>query len=1107
MVVETPEEISPTDLMRLREQSWSHKLSAVSLVAECPIDSEFTEQTLHVLGRIYRLRRPKGDQESFLRRWPAVQVLSTVGVAADHYDHGAFWPALTELAGVEKDQQFQREWGSAFLKNLERLGLPTFAGSDDAGTAYVGRILMHSGVPTYCLADYYRLVDDRRRKHPELDAESFVSWAVDARLPNIDKPVARFLKYGGEFAVDVTDRVFELLDLVTVGGDPSSVPLPQRFLTAAKELADNDELTPRSRQRKSGVSSAAEVRPALHLDPYGRGVLLRLPAVSEAPDGTATWLVSIDGKSQQQIRTKALWPGSGEPAPQTDFSITAPARTATAALEGHAHLQATVPIVDDKDPLLAFDEQGRRLSPGLPWKGTDTWLLFPGSVETLDAEGELRVLSEAPLPPGWAGWSLILADLSRVRSIVAGTASRRHTIQMFSSARISVREPVQGVRTRTGEAVFSALPKLELPSEFGAEATWDVTVSDGRGEVLMHRSLSGDADTSGIWAELPKPYFGTLSIRVRGPWGRGAARSLFVVEDLQVKCTPDWRRLGGAEGLVPASVELSADPAVFIDRPSLKFGPQDTKASVTLTARNQPTLLTIEPPHISLSYLAEDYMLGPSIRPLALQTESVVESPGLLALHVGAAAEPRLHVFVRGERVQELNPLGDSRNGIYRFNLAQMADTLAVNPYLRLCLDPEGALEVAATRPSRLFSAVHIEESRIVLDDCVRTDGLTAVVYAKRAPWRAPVSIPITEGEAPLPPEMCEAGPLLVHARVEDPWIPEPVPDWPDKATRAPADGYLHSADAAETALSGFLADELPLPEDDIDPVRAWAVLCRSYKLDLPDLRTVAVSLSERLRATPAAALQALPRSNAETEVLPTTLIRAGLGAVRTDAEVAPEDLEWSRRSVLTSMLLLRELAPEQREEALEAAAVVCGDAVFQLAEGRDPVPTAGRFDESADRYDALDPQTRAIFRAQAAFVPKGLLDADSRGAAAMRLLETRRDHDLGRVVPRAHRLLEEVNRLFGLIDAPAAAEAVRARTHPTRPEGWRALPAVSMGFALAARYAAHGDTMARGWIDQERNAWAQLAAASPELVTIDMIIAELMVTHGWTRAQEVEGP
>ena len=1103
---EEPEVVSPAELMNLREHYWSRKLAAVSLVAEVPIDSELTEQTLGVLGRIYRLRRPKGDQGRFLQRWPAVQVLSTVGVATEHYAHGTFWPRLAELAGVDQDQNFQREWGTAYLENLATLGLPVFEDSDDAGSAYVGRILLHSGVPTYCLPDYMRLVQDRRRRSPGLDAESFVSWAVEARLSNVDKPVVRFLKFGGEFAVDVSDRIFELMDVVATGGDGTAVPLPERFRVVAHELAaagEIDRLAPGKRATRP--QSSAETHPHLVLDPYGRGLLLRLPAISEAPDGMATWLVSIDERTQH-VRTQALWPGSGEPAPQTDVAVTSPARTATAALEGHEQLQATVGIVDDKDPLLAFDEEGLRLQPGLPWRGTATWLLMPGEADQLEVHGDLRIMTEAPLPPGWAGWSLVLADLGDVSSLAFGASGKRHSIQRFSSARIALPEPVDGVRTRSGEPVFAAPPAIELPPEFGVEAVWDVTVLDSRGETLDRRSVSSDAAADDIWSSLPSPLFGRYSIKVRGPWGRGASRDMVIIESFSAESSPAWRRLRGG-GLVPATVRISTHSRMEADHSAVSLSADETRASVSVVHEGRSILLSLEPAHMSLSYQAADGLLGPTVRPLSLYAEDIIEAPGMVTVNVGAAAAPVLHVFKGPQHLQAVEPGGNSRYGVHRFDLRRIVDTLREHPQIRLCLDPEGRLDVVGIRPRKLFSNVVLGDGGLLsFEDCVEVDGLTALLYATRAPWRAPVQIPVVSGKAQLRPEMQDAGPLVLMVRVEDPWVPEPVPSWPAEGQSriVRSRGYLRSDDEEETALSAFLAGEAEAPERIADLARVWSVLARPQALLLDDRFSTIKAMVALVSVDPVESLQALAQSSAPTESLPSMLIRSGLAAAPCTGTIpSAVGLDWSRRSVIGSVLLLPLLVPSEREEALEAAAITCGEVVADIACGKDPSPSAGRFDESADRYDLLDDETRTLFKAQAAFMPRGILDADTRSEAAMRLLETRREHDLGLIVPRGRRLYDEMRRLFSIIGTDDALEALESRRHPTNPSGWRIMPALSIGFAFVARYAARGSKIASDWSTRERKAWGQLSRATPDLALADIILAELIVASREGLAQE----
>jgi hypothetical protein len=274
------------------EAEWRPRLEVVSLAAEVLDEIPVPQRVaaLHALGTLFGTQRSSRSRQRLAMRWPAVHVVATTGVAADHYASGTFWPKLVALLDVRGDQGFHGEWGEAFLENLGCLGLPTFRDDgSDAGTKFVGRILMHSGMPTYCLADFYRLIIERRRRTPGLSPEEFVAWsgsrASVGQLHNVDKPVSRFLQYGGEFAIDVSGRAFDLLDAVAGGGDGTDVPLPARFREVALAQHAAGDLVPVPR-RSATAGGSDDLRPQLVVDPFEQGLLLRLPPVGDAPDGS-----------------------------------------------------------------------------------------------------------------------------------------------------------------------------------------------------------------------------------------------------------------------------------------------------------------------------------------------------------------------------------------------------------------------------------------------------------------------------------------------------------------------------------------------------------------------------------------------------------------------------------------------------------------------------------------------------------------------------------------------------------------------------------------------------------------------------------------------------
>jgi hypothetical protein len=73
-------------------------------------------------------------------------------------------------------------------------------------------------------------------------------------------------------------------------------------------------------------------------------------------------------------------------------------------------------------------------------------------------------------------------------------------------------------------------------------------------------------------------------------------------------------------------------------------------------------------------------------------------------------------------------------------------------------------------------------------------------------------------------------------------------------------------------------------------------------------------------------------------------------------------------------------------------------------------------------------------------------------------------------------------------------ANEISVRRAPDGKGGWLALPTMSIAMALVARLAAHGDeacqTLEREW----RERWSDLALHAPDLVAIDLVLAEALI-------------
>jgi hypothetical protein len=506
---------------------------------------------------------------------------------------------------------------------------------------------------------------------------------------------------------------------------------------------------------------------------------------------------------------------------------------------------------------------------------------------------------------------------------------------------------------------------------------------------------------------------------------------------------------------------------------------------------------------MSVAYQSIGTSLSPSVRPLSLTRESIAEQPGELILDVGAAAEPTLHV-IAGTRVVQTVRNRVGRAGIYRFDLAQIVDTLRDHPQAALALSPEGELVIATVRPQSLFRGIRMEGSELRFDACVDVEGLTAYVFALRAPWRAPAPLPIADGRARLPEWLVEAGPLGVFARIEDPWVPLPPPGWSQAGawTLVEAEGWVIDDDAEEAAISMFLAGHTPLPAEITDLTRLWNARALLGRLGLgARVDDVAKGIDHVIYSHPAAALGALANSDVPVHFIPALMVRSGLAWANLADAHENTVPSWTARGALPAALLSAADSVWSGDE-VEAAMSVCGDAINGLLDGQDPYASAGCLDESADLLDREPGFRDGLIRA-AGLIPHGLLSADSRVLAAMEFVENRRHRKLDWLTRNARSVLREAEDLIKVIGDPATSNAFRARLHRTQTGDWYVLPSLSLAFALAGRHASRGHREAMKWALREQRPWESLAEVAPQLVTIDLIIAELTVGR---RAEEATG-
>jgi hypothetical protein len=1113
----TPRTMGARELLDARERSWSARLRNASLVAEADIRAEFSKQVAYVLGRLYgKLPDQREAGASLLLRWPACVAAAMAGAAVTGYEAGTYWRALWASAEYPGTAQDQAIWGDAFIRAVAKLGMATFP---EMPLRYVGPILMHAGIPAYCLGDYFRLLLDRRRQDPGMDAESFLSWATspgrELRLSTLDMPARRFLGHGGDYAHDVVDRSLDLLErLSEPDPDLDGVLLPAYMVEIARDESAAGRLDLTAARRARGLAGHdQQPRPRIGLDPFGQGVQVILPAVGEAPDGVAIWRVIADGEAAT-IKSRALWVGMAEAAPETTHPLHRPVRTVLVSLAGR-DLVAELQVVEPTDPILFFADDGRRLPASQSLPRGQVWVLHPADRD-LVVTGDVSGITETAVPFGWDGWRLRLVSLENVQR-VSLEGGRAHLVHGQTRPRLVLDDPVPGVTTPYGSPVYAAPPLVWLPGTPESPISWQVDVRPAAGgSPLASRTAEGPCELD-VWEPVSRPILGAFDIIVRGPLGRGMRRTVFIAEGLAVSYQPAVRALN-ASGLRPCAADLTsvAGSAVFPGRQ--RFADFERAHIAEYRAVGESEALVVAPPHVALICVGAGATTW-TAAPLRLTTETFGDAGRLLVRAPGLSEHAELEVWAGGECVQTIPASGQRSPGLAGYELARAGDTVAGHGRAELVLPFDGApMPVGFVRPRRLATGAELDGDRLVIRDYVHVDGLSVAVHLVYAPWRNPVVLPVpADGVVVLPQGVHQAGPIRVVLRVEDPWTTTGWPTWPGPDSLfCKASGIPAGIDPEEDVISCFLARSGELPEPLRRPERVWCLVNLAEDLMRSGIRAdLRERCGEALRKQPRAALLALLESGLDHRACVSALIMAGLASSRPEsatdltamnqaelpAELTAAGQLWAAlpaaAAVLTTDLLSRSYADATGPlaELADGAIAQCGDSLRRMLGGdSDPYAAVGRFGLEAEQMTRFSPQQLEVMWQAAAVVPKAFLDADTRTVAALRMFDVRRMPVFKRAALNAASVISTAERLVLASSYPGLTRQITARRHPHGTGGWLAVPAMSAALAIVGRLAARGENGCQAFERAWRGTWAGLATQAPDLVGIDLVLAEALI-------------
>ena len=412
------------------EEELRQKLAGVDLLSEAgPISGEETCELGKLIGAHFTNADWEHVKVTIARDYPCSFAVYLVFQGIHGYEEGDFWSGVRETTGIDLSPAKTSEWGQLFERIEERFGVARFPLL--GGHRYVGPILAHGGVPDSSLADFFdRFIHPwvTNAEYTLLTANEF----IEERLyhsnvqKEVDKPIIRFLKYGGRVAEDFVDRCRNMAMLTVQTGE---VPLPE-------EVGLYSQVTDRYRQWCTGKDLRVDEKrfrgirkPILIMEPWGLGPSLYFPpqnALLDKSEWQATWRVYADTKLLEE------WNHDAYTVEESNVGLRQVAQEYKVELAiittNHGQQEDTAefqriwryPGMMKDCPVMFFDASTKKQIPSrtvLP--AVPVWVYRRPDIE-LKARPPptLRVMEELPqLPSGWSTLLGQLIDLTDVEEL------------------------------------------------------------------------------------------------------------------------------------------------------------------------------------------------------------------------------------------------------------------------------------------------------------------------------------------------------------------------------------------------------------------------------------------------------------------------------------------------------------------------------------------------------------------------------------------------------------------------------------------------------------------------------------------------------------------
>lgn len=1103
------------------EYRWRALLQPVSLVIEADFSEDDVREAQRKFGAMVRqLEKQEIPYRKIIKRYPALTLLTLVGHASLAYDHGAYWESYWDELEMARNADFENDIRRSIVDILDKFSLARFPDIErDSNRKYVMMLALHAGIPIHSLRDLLVVIHEHITQGRPATGAAVMEWLQEPgkehRTSTLDVPVRNFLINGAEFAADILDRIIEFIQEATV--DPTifdrelnagTTGLPSVLLHELVQQLKDEPLN--IRRRRIGAGTLAQPSVIYLID--DDEIVLELPTPADGTD--SPWRVSFDGEVREVLAGRR-W-GGGNQTAIARAAVPGPVRE---AIVSHPNTSSSsIALVVQPDPLLIFDQKGRRIARRDGLKDC-VWAVFPEDHQLVDAYSQQPVeYRDTGNPAGWHRWRSVFVELDDIGALQLhrdGTAvGTPRLVRKDARPRFVLSEPAVGVLTPEGRSVYTQRPWVILPSTHAdPPPEWKVQVRRvGEADFLVNETWLGEDEETSVdpFDDAEEAQLGYFEILVTGPMGSDARCVVYAFEGLHADFEPAIR-VPALGGLSACTAAVEAEGCEGLPHEPITFDTHVVERKLDVLNDVIADSVILRPPHVEIRSGEAGVPIAWRMTPDVSDPEDfaqdrfvAIRAPGISRVDFGYFSD-------LGDLIQaDTNPRRRP-NDVFETRTQPFADTARHHPTGRVAaiLHTEtGPIDVTVllARPRLLASAANLVNDALEFSDVAAVDDLAVHVWRMTAPWRAPESFPVVDGSATVPDHLVGHGELRCQLFVDDPWVAVDPPAVPSaSAFRIEQPGWCDDGTAEQVMLARHIATgESALEGVGVRP-EVWTAMARLHADGKPKRFAGLIRI---LTADPRAALECLGDSTISANDKMAMLIRSELVNHNFTAEDTSNELHphpWFGCMVeladLPSLHHRRHKVPAERAETLAYLRDRGGEPLTELLRtGKTAKFHDTCFDSSVlelsfvpgNRIESKLHEIQQVPHAQLdhanlrSGIYEGLCRRAQWGAFGW---SSNFEQQLSMVVTpikRASRLAHET--ITMRLDGVRGIDTVE---HP-----WMLMSAQSLTLAFLARLEAYGRIEGRYLNSGLLRDWAQMAKFCPTMVANDLLIAEAIVLY-----------